>query len=441
MVEIVSAGILGIISGIAIGLLPGIGTATTLLLLYPVLSQFELLQVFVFYLSLMSSTQYYGSVSAIVFGVAGEVTSLPAVKHGHKLFLQGQGAQALCYTSSGSFFAAMMSLVCFWLISVSLSDYFIFMLKGKVILTLLLIALIVILLTSGKKIAAVCFAVLGAVAGQVGYDQLHNVRFLTFGIPELEGGLSLFPIFCGLIIIPVLWQQVSTNLVSKIPTVQQVDFLHRLRLLIDFRHWTSVARGGVIGFVVGLIPGCSYLISSNIASSVEGKIVKDNQSIKQLIAAESANNSGSISVLIPLLLLAIPIVFSEAVILGIAESKGFGYTTSLELFDQNFSYIIAVLFVANLINWTLTGVFYNVIVSVYSYLSKYVYLAVAIICMGMLSWQGYQEYRFWFSIISFLIAVTIGLLTMRYNDEKFVFVYTYFVSTIMSDEIYRQFII
>jgi len=212
-------------------------------------------------------------------------------------------------------------------------------------------------------------------------------------------------------------------------------------LLIDFRHWTSVARGGVIGFVVGLIPGCSYLISSNIASSVEGKIVKDNQSIKQLIAAESANNSGSISVLIPLLLLAIPIVFSEAVILGIAESKGFGYTTSLELFDQNFSYIIAVLFVANLINWTLTGVFYNVIVSVYSYLSKYVYLAVAIICMGMLSWQGYQEYRFWFSIISFLIAVTIGLLTMRYNDEKFVFVYTYFVSTIMSDEIYRQFII
>jgi len=441
MVEIVSAGILGIISGIAIGLLPGIGTATTLLLLYPVLSQFELLQVFVFYLSLMSSTQYYGSVSAIVFGVAGEVTSLPAVKHGHKLFLQGQGAQALCYTSSGSFFAAMMSLVYFWLISVSLSDYFIFMLKGKVILTLLLIALIVILLTSGKKIAAVCFAVLGAVAGQVGYDQLHNVRFLTFGIPELEGGLSLFPIFCGLIIIPVLWQQVSTNLVSKIPTVQQVDFLHRLRLLIDFRHWTSVARGGVIGFVVGLIPGCSYLISSNIASSVEGKIVKDNQSIKQLIAAESANNSGSISVLIPLLLLAIPIVFSEAVILGIAESKGFGYTTSLELFDQNFSYIIAVLFVANLINWTLTGVFYNVIVSVYSYLSKYVYLAVAIICMGMLSWQGYQEYRFWFSIISFLIAVTIGLLTMRYNDEKFVFVYTYFVSTIMSDEIYRQFII
>jgi putative tricarboxylic transport membrane protein len=441
MVEIVSAGALGIISGIAIGLLPGIGTATTLLLLYPVLFQFDLMHVFVFYLSLMSSTQYYGSVSAIVFGVAGEVSSLPAVKHGHKLFLQGQGAQALCYTSSGSFFAAMMSLVCFWLISVAFYDYFIFMLKGQVMLTLLSIALIVIVLTSDKKIAAVCFAALGAVAGQVGYDQLHNVRFLTFGIPELEGGLNLFPIFCGLIIIPILWQQMSTKLVSKIPTVKRVDFSDRLRLLIDFQHWTSVARGGAIGFVVGLIPGCSYLISSNIASSVEEKIVNPDQSIKQLIAAESANNSGSISVLIPLLLLAIPIVFSEAIILGIAETKGFSYATSLALFDQNFWYIVAVIFVANLINWGLAGIFYNVIISVYGYLSKYVYLIVAIICIGMLLWQGYQEYRFWFSVISFLVAVTIGLLTMRYNDEKFVFVYTYFVSTIMSDEIYRQFIL
>jgi putative tricarboxylic transport membrane protein len=296
-------------------------------------------------------------------------------------------------------------------------------------------------LTSGKKIAAVCFAIAGVVAGHVGYDQLHNVRFLTFGIPELDGGLSLFPIFCGLIIIPTLWQQKSTDSALRNISIDSVNFLDRLRLLIDWTHWSSVIRGGVIGFAVGLIPGGSYLISSNIAGAVEGKIVGSDQSIKQLIAAESANNSGSISVLIPLLLLAIPIVFSEAVILGIAESKGFSYTTSLELFDQNFWYIMAVLVVANLINWGLAGFFYNVIISVYTYLSKYVYLIATLVCLGILAWQGYQEYRLWFSIINFLIALTVGLLTTRYNDEKFVFVYTYFVSTIMSDEIYRQFII
>jgi putative tricarboxylic transport membrane protein len=441
MVEIVLAGLLGTVSGIAIGLLPGIGASSTMLLLYPVLLQFDLTQVFVFYLALMSATQYYGSVSAIVFGVAGEVSSLPAVRHGHKLFLQGKGDYALCYTSSGSFLAAMASIICFGLISFIFYDYFIYLLKGKVILGLLMAALIIILLTSNKKIPALAFAILGVVAGNVGYDKLHNTRFLTFGIPELEGGLSLFPIFCGLIIIPILWQQILNRSNLTLRAQNHVSFFNRLKMLIDLRHWTSVVRGSVVGFFVGLIPGCSYTVSSNIASSIEGKIVHQDHDIKQLVAAESANNSGSVSVLIPLLLLAIPIVFSESVMVSIAESKGFSYTTSLELFKTNFWYIMTVLITANLINWGLTGFFYNAIISIYNYTSKYVYIAAGAVCLGLLVWQGYQDYRFWFSILSFVAALIIGLTTVRYNDEKFVFVYTYFVSTIMGDEIYRQFLI
>lgn len=440
-IELILSGILGILSGAAIGLLPGIGAASAMLMLYPVLSQFDLYQVFVFYLALMSSTQYYGSVSAIVFGVAGEVSSLPAVKHGHQLFLQGQGTQALSYTSSGSFFASVLAIVCMGLIFYVFDDYLIFMLKGKVVLTLLSIALLIILLTSDKKMAAVAFGALGLAAGQVGYNNLHDVRFLTFGIPQLDGGLSLFPIFCGLIIIPILWQQILIKSSLLALDVEPVKFSNRIKLLTDLQHWASVARGSVVGFFTGMIPGCSYTISSNIADSLEGKIVKSHHAVKQLIAAESANNSGSISVLVPLLLLAIPIVFSEAVLLGLAESKGFSYTNSLELFNQNFWYIVGILFVVNLINWVLTGIFYNVIISIYKRLSKYIYPVTAIVCTALMLWSGYHEHRFWFSAISFLTAVVVGIATVKYNDEKFVFVYTYFVSTIMSDEIYRQFIV
>jgi TctA family transporter len=174
---------------------------------------------------------------------------------------------------------------------------------------------------------------------------------------------------------------------------------------------------------------------------VEGKLVGDDQAVKRLVAAESANNSGSVSVLIPMLILAIPIVFSEAVILGVAESKGFSYTNSIEMFGQFFWPIVFVLIVVNLINWLLSGVFYNAIIFIYSVLSKYVYLIVAVISLAMMLWLGYQEYRFWFYIVSFFISLIVGMLTTKYDNEKFVFVYTYFVSTIMSDEIYRQFLI
>jgi TctA family transporter len=174
---------------------------------------------------------------------------------------------------------------------------------------------------------------------------------------------------------------------------------------------------------------------------VEGKLVGNDQAVKRLVAAESANNSGSVSVLIPMLILSIPIVFSEAVILGIAESKGFSYTNSIEMFGQFFWPIVFVLIVINLINWLLSGVFYNAIISIYSVLSKYVYLIVAVISIVMMLWLGYHEHRFWFYIVSFFISLIVGMLTTKYDNEKFVFVYTYFVSTIMSDEIYRQFLI
>jgi putative tricarboxylic transport membrane protein len=439
--ELAIAGALGISTGILVGMLPGLGAAAVTLMLYPFLINFNLFEIFVFYIALMNSTQYYGSISATVFGVSGEVSSLPAVRHGHQLFLNGQGHQALCYASTGSFFASLIGISLFVLVAAVFYSQFVFMLKGSVVLSLLSLALVIILLTSGKKIAAIVFGVLGFVIGQVGYNDLLDFRFLTFGISQLDGGLSLFPIFCGLIIIPVLWQQYVLSK-SKAGTHNcPVPLSTRLKLLFDLQYWPSIFRGGTIGFFIGLIPGCSYTVSSNIVDSVEGKLVGNDQAVKRLVAAESANNSGSVSVLIPMLILSIPIVFSEAVILGIAESKGFSYTNSIEMFGQFFWPIVFVLIVINLINWLLSGVFYNAIISIYSVLSKYVYLIVAAISIAMMLWLGYHEHRFWFYIVSFFISLIVGMLTTKYDNEKFVFVYAYFVSTIMSDEIYRQFLI
>ena len=58
-----------------------------------------------------------------------------------------------------------------------------------------------------------------------------------------------------------------------------------------------------------------------------------------MIAAETANNAASITALIPLLILAIPIIPSEALVLGIAEMQGFGISTSLKFILTNLNNI------------------------------------------------------------------------------------------------------
>ena len=89
----------GIITGSIVGMLPGIGPAMILLVIAPLLVKFDLVTLFVFYSCLISSSQYFGSISAIVYGVPGEISSVPAVDNGHALFKKGQGVHALSSTS------------------------------------------------------------------------------------------------------------------------------------------------------------------------------------------------------------------------------------------------------------------------------------------------------------------------------------------------------
>ena len=70
----------GILCGTFAGLIPGVGVFVTLAITYPIIIQFGLYEIILFYVALASTTQYIGSVPAILFGVPGESSSLPAVK-------------------------------------------------------------------------------------------------------------------------------------------------------------------------------------------------------------------------------------------------------------------------------------------------------------------------------------------------------------------------
>jgi TctA family transporter len=163
--------------------------------------------------------------------------------------------------------------------------------------------------------------------------------------------------------------------------------------------------------------------------------------MKCLVSAESANNAGSVSCLIPMLILAIPIVFSEAIFLSVVETKGFSSANSLDMFAQYWWVALIFLFLVNIVNWLIAGTLYNHLILLYNKLSRNMYIVVGVMCVVLVLWTGYREYQTLFNVITFAVALVIGLATQKYDNEKFVFVYTYFVTTMVTDEIYRQFFI
>ena len=69
----------GTLLGYIAGLIPGVGNTIMLLISYPLILNESLLNMLLFYVALISVSQFSGSIVATVFGVPGESSSMPAV--------------------------------------------------------------------------------------------------------------------------------------------------------------------------------------------------------------------------------------------------------------------------------------------------------------------------------------------------------------------------
>ena len=78
MIDFFIAGTLGLLLGIVAGILPGLGTGSLLGILFIFLLQAPAEAVIVFYLGILISGQYFGSVTAILTGVPGDPSAIPS---------------------------------------------------------------------------------------------------------------------------------------------------------------------------------------------------------------------------------------------------------------------------------------------------------------------------------------------------------------------------
>ena len=159
-----------------------------------------------------------------------------------------------------------------------------------------------------------------------------------------------------------------------------------------------------------------------------------------MISAEAANNSGSITVLLPLMFFAIPIIPSESIILSIAETIGFGYRVSLNLMKDNLYWIVTILIGANLFNWLISGYFYKTIGDLYWKIRFWVYPIMLVFCSAVLLYIAWTDYNLMVSAVVFLIALFFGTV-IKNIESKFVMMFGFFMADFVIDEFYRFFIV
>lgn len=313
-----SMAFMGVLLGTLVGVLPGLGPTSALAILLPLTSVLAPTPAIIMLAGIYYGAMYGGSTTAILLNIPGEAASVPTCLDGYPLAKQGKGGPALGISAIGSFFAGTLGLVGLTFFAPILADQAL-RFGPPEYFSLMLLAFMVVVSLSGSSLAkGISMAGLGYFISLIGIGPSTGMSRLTFGSSALYGGIDLISIVIGLFAI----SEVLVGLEESRSAVSAGKIGSVFPSLADLRKsFKAMFRGGIIGFFLGLLPGCSPAVTTFIAYDLEKKSSKHPElfgkgAIEGVAAPESANNATSSAGFIPLMSLGVPCSAPLAVLLG-----------------------------------------------------------------------------------------------------------------------------
>ena len=417
----VLAFIIGCFFGIISGLVPGITLFVSLIMAYPLLLSMSPMEVMVVYITIASISQFFGSVSATLFSVPGSLTSLPALYEGHALTKNNQGGEAIMYSAIGSFIGSVSAVaISLLLISNIVVIYSLFTTELRSLL-LLLTLLLFVFIGRNRWYINVLMILAGMGLGLIGYDMSSNTDVLTFGNAYLYGGLPTISVVLALFILPLIVSYIKPNNKIDFIKLSLQGYKDTLKDMASKKY--TLIRGVVIGYLVGFIPGLTFHVGTTLAYYTEKRLTKNYKqgNLNCLLAAETANNTGVFTQILPLLLIGIPITNSQAFIYDILLAKGM--TMDVEsLYNLLIAVIVAYVLSAVVGVYT-AGKYVNWVSVVAGLDFNKIYYFVIILLLGVAFYAGSMYYQGWYYLLALLALLPFGLLLKKYDTMVLVFTF------------------
>jgi len=176
--------------------------------------------------------------------------------------------------------------------------------------------------------------------------------------------------------------------------------------------------------------------SSHYAYTVEKLISKNYKKghMPALISSEGANNSGAVTMLLPLLMFGVPITLSEAIIFGILDAKSWSSTAQvpLRLFLDYWYIMVA----ANIVSLILAIKFAPYLVKIFPKNKNTLSAVVFAILLVIVYLAGDLNHGSGiFNVVTFLIACVIAMITPGINYLPFIFWLV--IGNVMIETFYR----
>lgn len=334
--------------GIFVGSLPGLTATMGVALLTSLTFGLDRDAAILVLICMYVGAIYGGSRSAILLNIPGTPASAATSLDGYPLAKQGKAAYAMGLATFGSALGTILGIILLVLLAPPLAS--VALKFGSFEFFWLAVFGIVIsgqLTAGGNPLKGYISGLLGLAVAMIGSEGIHAVVRFNMGMPELNGGIALIPAMVGVFgFAEVLTVMSGKQGIFVSAKSGERGAIPKLFDIIKYR--VTIIRSGIIGTLIGIIPGVGEDIGAwgSYAAARSRSKEKDqfgHGSQEGLIAAETGNSAVVPGSLIPAITLAIPGSAPSAVLIAALFIHGIRPGPMIMIEQPDFIYLVAVM--------------------------------------------------------------------------------------------------
>ncbi|WP_255194237.1 tripartite tricarboxylate transporter permease [Natronobeatus ordinarius] len=422
----------GVIVGIIVGGLPGLGPPLGMAIILPMTLPLEAADALILLVGVYSGSMYGGSIAAILINTPGVSSSAATMFDGYPMSKQGRAATALSISATASAFAGLFTITALILFSPFLIEMVLAVGTPERFLVALLGLSMITVITRGSFAKGLLAGVAGLLITTIGSAQPIAMDMRYTDSLLLFDGIDFVAVLIGLFAIAEMMKLAGQEggIAEGSVTINREGITDGIVSTVT--RPVTVIKSGMIGMIVGAIPGAGATVSNFVAYSEAVRASSDPDSFGSgnevgVVASEASNNGTVAGSLVPAISFGIPGSSSTAVLIG-----GFlmhGVQPGIQMFDANqelqltYTMLLAllvgnvVILAFGLLAVTRLGYLTKIdtdyiipMVVVLSFLGTYALRInpidiVTIIVFGVI---GFYMVRYNYSVIAFVLGVVLG---------------------------------
>src|SRR6266849_4479183 len=313
---------IGVIIGLAIGVLPGLNGIVGMAMLIPFtynMDQYTAMALLLGMAAVITSTDF---ISAVLFGVPGHVGAAATVIDGHAMARNGEAGRAFGAGFAASLAGGLVGAVVLAL-SIPILRPVLLSIGSPELLAFTLFGLSMVATLSGRApLKGLTAAGLGLMVSMIGSRSESGTLRWTFDTLYLYDGVPLVPATLGLFAMPELCELAVARKRIAGQHANSINMSSQWQGVRDVaRHWWLVLRCGILGTALGAIPGIGSAVIDWIAYGYAQRTEKNAHTfgtgdVRGVIAPESSNNAKEGGHHVPAIAFGVPAGASMAILLG-----------------------------------------------------------------------------------------------------------------------------